>query len=300
MLAPEFEVIESAFRPLILAHVGLQRLFCDGAWTEGPVYVPAGRYLLFSDLPNDRILRWDETNGVVSVFRSPSGFANGNTLDHLGRVVTCLHQARSIARTDHDGVTRTLCSTHGSRRLNSPNDVVVKSDGSIWFTDPTYGIDTDYEGDIATPEQPGRYVYRLDDGQAEPVPVVTDFSQPNGLAFSPDESHLYVVDSGFSSNPEWPRHIRRFSLQPDLALSGGEVLATCDVGIFDGLRVDITGNLWVAAGDGVRCYSCSGILIGRICVPEAVSNLCFGGLKRNRLFITATKSVYTVPLNVSG
>ncbi|MBN9073129.1 MAG: SMP-30/gluconolactonase/LRE family protein [Rhizobiales bacterium] len=300
MLAPEFEVIEPAFRRLILAHVGLRQLFGDGAWTEGPVYVPAGRYLLFSDLPNDRILRWDETNGVISVFRSPCGFANGNTLDHLGRVVTCLHQARSIVRTDHDGVTRTLCSTHASRRLNSPNDVIVKSDGSIWFTDPTYGIDTDYEGDIATPEQPGRYVYRLDDGQTEPVPVATDFSQPNGLAFSPDESHLYVVDSGFSSDPELPRHIRRFSLHPDLTLSGGEVLATCDVGIFDGLRVDIAGNLWVAAGDGVRCYDCSGMLIGRIYVPEAASNLCFGGLKRNRLFITATRSVYTVPLNVRG
>lgn len=197
-------------------------------------------------------------------------------------------------------MTRVLCRTYGSGRLNSPNDVVVKSDGSIWFTDPAYGIDTDYEGDLAASEQLGRFVYRMDDGQKDPVPVATDFAQPNGLAFSPDESHLYVVDSGFSSRPDWPRHIRRFSVRPDLTLEGGEVLATCEVGIFDGLRVDTAGNLWVAAGDGVRCYACSGRLIGRIATPETVSNLCFGGLKRNRLFVTATTSVYTVPVNVRG
>jgi gluconolactonase len=300
MLSQDFEVHNPKFRSLVFGSVSIRKIYGDGAWTEGPVYYPAGRYLIFSDIPNDRLLRWDETNDVVSIFRAPCGYINGNTLDQMGRLVSCQHQGRAVVRTEHHGALTILADSYGSGRLNSPNDVVVKSDGSIWFTDPTYGIDSDYEGDKALSEQAGCHVYRLNPEGMQLTAVATDFVQPNGLAFSPDEATLYVVDSGFSYSSDAPRHIRQFAVQEDGSLSGGEVFATCDVGMFDGVRIDVAGNIWVGSGDGVRCYDSNGCLLGRVVIPEVVSNLCFGGPKRNRLFITATRSVYTVPVNVRG
>ena len=300
MLTPDFEVIDPRFRALVYGSVHVETLYSGCRFAEGPVYVPAGRYLVFSDIPNDRLMRWDETDGSVSVFRQPSGYANGNTMDRQGRLLTCEHQGRRLARTEHDGRVVTLADSYRGRRLNSPNDVVVKSDNSIWFTDPSYGIDSHYEGDIGTREQDGCHVFRLDPAKGD-LTVATDaLVQPNGLAFSPDESLLYVVDSGVSHVPDGPRHMRRFSVTADGRLEGGAVFATCPLGIFDGIDVDRFGNVWASAADGVYCYAPDGTLIGRIRMPEVVSNLCFGGMKRNRLFITGATGLYAVYVKTLG
>jgi gluconolactonase len=261
-------------------------------WAEGPVYVPAGRYLLVNDIPNDRTLRWDETSGVVSVFRSPSNYANGNTLDAQGRLITCEHGTRRVTRTEHDGTITVLADQHDGRRLNSPNDVVVHSDGSIWFTDPSYGIDSDYEGHKAPSDVGGCHVYRIDPSSRRVEIVADDFVRPNGLAFSLDERHLYVVDTRVN-------HLRRFDVV-DGRLVGGVVVADCSAGVFDGIRLDDHGRIWASAGDGVHCIDPDGTLIGKIRLPESASNLVFGGPKRNRLFVTATTSVYSMMLTVNG
>lgn len=262
-------------------------------WTEGPVYVPAGRYLLWNDIPNNRTLRWDETAEVVSTFRHDSAYANGNTLDRQGRVVTCEQVGRRVTRTEHDGRTTVVADTWNGLRFNSPNDVVVKSDDSIWFTDPSYGIDSDYEGFIAEPEIEGRHVFRVDPDSGTCEAVATDFEQPNGLAFSLDESVLYVIDSRLN-------HLRRIDLGDGSTLSGGEVLCGCSEGQFDGIRLDALGRIWAAAGDGVHVFDPDGTLLGKLLVPEIVTNLTFGGPKRNILFITAATCVYSVMLNVRG
>jgi gluconolactonase len=256
------------------------------------VYVPAGRYYLVSDVPNDRILRWDETTGAIGVFRQPSGYANGNTLDREGRLVTCEHGNRRVTRTEHDGTVTVLADRFDGKRLNSPNDVVVGSDGSIWFTDPAYGIDSDYEGHRAESEIGGCHVYRVDSTTGSCDIVADDFDRPNGLAFSLDESQLYVGDSR-------ARHIRRFDVH-DNKLSGGEIFASCTNGTFDGFRLDDTGRIWSSAGDGVHCLDTDGTLIGKIKLPEVAANVVFGEVKRNRLFVAATTSVYSMRLNVNG
>jgi gluconolactonase len=244
------------------------------------------------------MLRFDETDNSVSVFRHPALHSNGNTVDLQGRLVTCEHRSRCVSRTEFDGTRTVLADRYAGRRFNSPNDVVVKRDGSVWFTDPSYGIDSEYEGDASPPEIGSNDVYRLDPASGDVARVATDFVQPNGLAFSPDESLLYVVDTGLTHVDDGPHHVRRFAVSSNgQSLTGGDVFATCPKGLYDGLRVDVHGNVWLSAGDGVHCHASDGSLLGRILIPEAVANLCFGGPKRNRLFITATTSLYSVFLN---
>jgi gluconolactonase len=244
------------------------------------------------------MLRWDETDGLVSVFRQPSMNSNGNTVDLQGRLVSCEHKSRCVSRTEFDGSRTVLADRYDGKRFNSPNDVVVKSDGSIWFSDPSYGIDSDYEGDAAPSEIGANNVYRVDPANGHVGIVASDFVQPNGLAFSPDESLLYIADTGLTHEPDGPHHVRRFKVSSSgNSLSGGEVFATCPVGLFDGFRVDVDGNLWLSAGDGVRCHAPDGSLLGRILIPESVANVCFGGPKLNRLFICGTTSLYSVYLN---
>lgn len=269
----------------------LERLWTGGRWTEGPLYVPAGRYLLFSDIPNDRVLRWDEADGSVSVLESPGRYPNGRTIDRQGRVVTCRQGARRVERTEHDGSTTVLADRWRGRRLNSPNDVVVSADGAVWFTDPPYGITTDYEGERADPEIDGCHVYRVDPATGDVTAVATDFERPNGLALSVDGTHLYVADTH-------RRHLRVFAVDGG-RLAGGEVFAELDGGP-DGLRVDTAGRVWVAAGEALHVLDPDGTLLGRLHLPEQVSNLAFGGRKRNRLFVTASTSVYSILLTVNG
>ena len=285
------------------ANAGIERIATGCRWAEGPVYFRDGNYLLWSDIPNNRMLRWLEEDGHVSVFRAPSNYANGNTRDREGRLVTCEHDSRRVTRTELNGGITVLMDRHEGRRLNAPNDVVVTSDGAIWFTDPGYGIDGEYEGHTAAFEL-STNVYRLDPGRATARIVADDFSRPNGLAFSPDETVLYVVDSGITHGG--PSHIRKFDVQ-DGRLSNGRVFAADFApGFSDGVRTDSRGNVWCSMGwstpeeDGVRCYSPQGHLLGKIHLPEACSNLCFGGIKRNRLFMTASTSVYALYVDVQG
>ena len=299
-LTPDFEVIDPRFRALAFPNVHIEKLYTGCRWAEGPAWFAAGRYLVWSDIPNDRMLRYDDTDGSVSVFRQPAMNTNGHTVDLAGRLVSCEHRGRCVSRTEHDGSRSVLVSQVDGKRLNSPNDVVVKSDGSIWFTDPSYGIDSDYEGDAATSEIGARHVYCIDPVSGAVRTVATDFVQPNGLAFSPDESLLYIVDTGATHVADGPHHVRRFEVLPDGSLRGGEVFATCPAGLYDGFRIDVHGNLWLSAGDGVHCHAPDSTLLGKLRLPEAVANVCFGGAKRNRLFICATTSLYAVYLNTRG
>jgi len=297
-LTASFEVVDPRFSQLALPYINVEKLYTGCRWAEGPAWFAAGRYLVWSDIPNDRMMRWDETDGSVSVFRHPAMHSNGNTVDALGRLVTCEHLTRCVSRTEFDGKRTVVADRYGGKRFNSPNDVVVKGDGSVWFTDPSYGIDSDYEGDAAPSEIGARNVYRVDAASGRVTIVASDFVQPNGLAFSPDESLLYIVDTGLTHRDDGPRHVRRFKVSADgTSISGGEVLATCPVGVYDGFRVDTHGNLWLSAGDGVHCHASDGSLLGKVLIPEAVSNVCFGGLKLNRLFVCATTSLYSVFLN---
>jgi gluconolactonase len=295
-----FEILDERFGPCIKRSAHVETLFEGCRWAEGPASVPAGRYLVWSDIPNDRMLRFDETNGAVGVFRAPAGYSNGNTIDLHGRLVTCEHGNRRVTRTEHDGSITAIADRFEGKRLNSPNDVVVSADGAIWFTDPAYGIDSDYEGWKAESEIGACHVYRVDPQTGACRIVADDFVRPNGLAFSPDERLLYIADSGASHAADGPRHIRVFRVGDQGTLAGGEIFATCTVGAFDGFRLDDAGRIWTSAGDGVHCYDPDGTLLGKVRVPEIVSNVVFGGPKRNRLFITATTSLYAVLLPVNG
>jgi gluconolactonase len=277
----------------------LRILFDDGRWLEGPSYSPQGRFLLFSDIPNDRALRYDELSGRVDTWEQPAGFPNGRTVDRQGRFVTCQHGLRRVVRREHDGSTTVLVQDHLGRRLNSPNDVVVHSDGSVWFTDPSYGIMSDYEGHRGDELIGSRNVYRLsedaDSADAAPsdarLAVATDaLTQPNGLAFSPDEALLYVSDSEHGT-------ITVFDVVA--GLSGGREFASSDV-VYDGLRVDSVGRVWAAATDGIHVYDPDGTLLGLLRTPEIVANLEFGGPQRNLLYITATTRLYVIRLTVQG
>ncbi|WP_433305999.1 SMP-30/gluconolactonase/LRE family protein [Actinoplanes sp. CA-030573] len=285
-----FEVLDERFRR-VGGDQWMERLFGDGRWTEGPAYVPAGRYLVFSDIPNDRVLRWDETTGAVGVLRQPADYANGRTLDRRGRLVSCEQGTRRVTRVEHDGSVTVLADRFEGKRFNSPNDVVEHSDGGIWFTDPSYGIDSDYEGIRADPELDGCHVYRIDPG-GDVRRVADEFDRPNGLAFGAGESVLYIADSRRN-------HIRRFDVEGGV-LTGGDVFADCDAGTFDGLRLDAEGRVWAAAHDGLHCFAPDGTLLGKLHVPETTSNLTFGGARRNHLFVTASSSVYGLKVNFSG
>lgn len=294
----DYQVEDDSFMRLIHRNAGPERIWSGGRWTEGPAYLPAGRYAIWSDIPNDRVMRWDESSGHVSVFEAPARNQNGHTVDREGRLVSCEHRGRCVSRIEHDGTRRVLADSLEGKRLNSPNDVVVKSDGSVWFSDPTYGIDSEYEGDAAESEIGASNVYRIDpDGGL--TAVVTDMVKPNGLAFSPDESRLYVADTGWTHDRSCTPKLRIYAVT-GAEVGAGEDFVTCDVGLFDGFRVDTRGNVWTSAGDGVHVFAPEGRRLGKILLPEVVSNLCFAGPKRNRLIVTATTSVFAIYVNARG
>lgn len=299
-MANHYKIIDDRFKKLIHGVAHVDTLWTGGRWAEGPAYFAAGKYLVWSDIPNDRLMRWDEMNGAVSVFEQPCRNHNGHAVDHQGRLICCEHRGRAVSRYEVDGTRTVLADSFGGKRLNSPNDVVVKSDGSIWFTDPSYGIDTDYEGDAAPMEQDGRYVYRIDpDGSI--TRVITDLKQPNGLAFSPDETILYVADTGITHFPDCAPKIRAYPVSADgKTVVNGTDFALSDAGLFDGFRVDTGGNIWTSAADGVHCFASDGTLLGKILIDEVVANVCFGGPKKNRLFICATTSLRAIYVNAQG
>jgi gluconolactonase len=289
----DYEILQPRFSSMLLGNCRLEKLYTGTRWAEGPCYFADGNYLIWSDIPNNRMLRWTEGLGV-EVFRHPSNCSNGNTRDRQGRLVSCEHDARRVTRTEYDGSITVLADRYEGRRLNSPNDVVVKSDGSIWFTDPPYGILSDYEGTKSPSELGGNYVFRLDPANGALSIVADDFDKPNGIAFTPDESQLFVADSGR------PHHMRVFDVKDGKSLSKSRVFAECDAGIYDGFRFDTEGNLWTSTRAGVSVYAPNAELLGKIRISEAVSNLTFGGPKRNRLFITATTSLYSLFVNANG
>ncbi len=299
LVGDSFEYHDPRFRDLTVPIANVERLFDGCRWAEGPVWFSDGGYLVWSDIPNNRLLRWVPDQGV-GVFRADSNNANGNTRDRQGRLVSCEHLGRRVTRTEPDGSITVIADRHQGKRLNSPNDVVVKSDGSIWFTDPTYGIMSDYEGKKSDPEQPGCYVYRVDPASGTVEVVADDFVKPNGLAFSPDEKILYIADSGFSHDADGPHHIRAFDVADGRTLAKSRVFAEISPGVPDGFRLDIYGNLWTSTQNGVLCLAPDGAPLGRIRIPEMVANLTFGGPKRNRLFITATTSLYAVYVATTG
>jgi gluconolactonase len=295
-----FETLDDRFRLYSLPNALLEKLHTGMRWAEGPVYFADQRCLILSDIPSNRMLRWDEESGNVTIFRAPSNFSNGNTRDRQGRLITCEHRERRVTRTELSGEITVIADRYQARRLNSPNDVVVKSDGSIWFTDPTYGISAEYEGGKVESEIGSCNVYRVDPAAGAVSLVADDFSRPNGLAFSPDESILYIADSGFWPDPNGPHHIRAFKVSDGGRLASSRIFADVSPGIPDGFRVDTDGNVWTSAGDGVHCFAPDGTLIGKIPVPESVANLCFGGPARNRLFICGHTSLYSVYVNARG
>ena len=293
-------VLDPRFKALFAGYARVELLWTGARWSEGPAWFAAGRYLVWSDIPNNRMLRYTEPSGHVEVFRDPSNNSNGNTVDNQGRLVTCEHLTRRVTRTEIDGSISVLADRWQGKRFNSPNDAVVKSDDSIWFTDPAYGIDSDNEGDRAEPEIDGCHVYRVDPSGAVER-VIDDMARPNGLAFSPDERFLYVADTGATHKENGPRHLRRYAVSQDgKSVSGGEVFAECGAGLFDGFRVDRHGRIWASADDGVHCFDADGTLIGKILIPEIVANVTFGGAKRNKLFICGTTSLYAVMLMTNG
>ena len=298
---PAFEILDPSFAKYRLDAGGVEQLYTGARWSEGPVWVGDGRYLIWSDIPNDRVLRWHETTGQVDEYRKPAGFPNGHTRDRQGRIVYCEHGGRRVMRIEPDGSLTVLCDKFDGKRLNSPNDIVVKSDGSIWFTDPPFGILGVYEGYQAKPELPTN-IYRIDGKTGEVTIVSGDVGRPNGLAFSPDEKLLYVVEA--SANP---RVIRVFDVSADgRRLANNRIFYQCLPGERpDGFKVDVDGNLWCGWGmtaefDGVRIINPAGKAIGHIHLPERCANLCFGGPNRNRLFMAASKSLYSVYVNTSG
>ncbi|AVJ29045.1 SMP-30/gluconolactonase/LRE family protein [Achromobacter spanius] len=298
---PAIRTLAPAFEKYHLPSAAVERLATGCRWAEGPVWFGDGRYLLWSDVPNDRILRWDEISNTVHTFRSPSNHANGNTRDRQGRLITCEHRSRRVTRTEHDGRITVLADSHAGRPLNSPNDVVVKSDGSIWFTDPPFGIVGHYQGEPARQELPAN-VYRIDGATGQLTVAAESVNGPNGLAFSPDEKLLYVIESRAR-----PRNILVFRVQDDGAsLSKPEILVDASAGTPDGFRVDVDGNLWCGWGmgteelDGVRIFSPDGEAIGHIALPERCANLCFGGTHRNRLFMASCTSLYSLYVNTQG
>ncbi len=296
-MAPLYDVLDTRFRRLVLPYAEVECLYEGGRWLEGPLWLADAEQLLFSDIPNDQVLRWVPGMGVA-VF-SRGGYQNGRARDGRGRIVACEHGSRSLVARGLDGQVSVLASHFDGKRLNSPNDVAIHPDGSIWFTDPDYGILTDYEGHRAAREQEGCWVFRLSAGAHEPQAMVTSMVKPNGLAFSPDGCTLYVADSGGSHVPGTPAHILRFAVRGAEVEAEG-VLATLACGLPDGLAVDEEGHVWSSAGDGVHCFAPDGTLLGKLALGGVVSNLCFGGAKRDRLFITTARRLLCLAVAVRG
>jgi len=294
VLDPRFDKVKPPFQAAV------ERLATGMRWSEGPVWFGDMRCVLWSDIPNNRIVRWDEATDRVSIFRQPSNYANGNTRDRQGRLVTCEHDTRRVTRTEHDGTVTVICDKFDGKPLNSPNDIVVKSDGSIWFTDPPFGILGNFEGHVATPELPTN-VYRVDGGTGQVTVATAEVNRPNGLAFSPDESKLYIVEAGVL-----PRVIRGFEVVANgTKLGNSTVVITAGEGTPDGFRCDVEGNLWCGWGqtealNGVMIFAPDGKPIGHIALPERAANLCFGGVKRNRLFMAASQSLYSIYTGTQG
>ena len=299
---PRIQIIDPSFAQYRVNSAKVERIASGMRWCEGPVWFGDGRYLLWSDIPNNRLMKWEEATGAVSVFRASSNNANGNTRDRQGRLITCEHDMRRVTRTEYDGTVTVVADHFDGKPLNSPNDVVCRSDGSIWFTDPPFGILGYYEGHVAKPELPTN-VYRVDPANGRITVAAGDINRPNGLCFSPDETRLYVIEAGVS-----PRVIRAYDvLGGGTRVAKGRTLMTAEAnGTPDGMRVDVDGNLWVGWGmgaedlDGVAILNPEGRLIGRIHIPERVANVCFGGLHRNRLFMAASTSVYSLYVNTQG
>ena len=296
----DFDIVDPRFKALVLPNASLEKLADGFRWLEGPVWFADRDELLFSDIPGNRVLRWSERGGV-SVFREPSDFENGHTRDREGRLLSCSHRARCVTRTELDGTISVLADRYQDRRLNSPNDIVVKSDGTVWFTDPPYGIQTDYEGGKQTSERPAA-VYCLDPSGGRLKVVADDFDGPNGLCFSPDESRLYVAETGLQFVADPKQEIRAFDV---LAEAGDDLPGLARGRRFldthaDGMRCDEAGNLWIATAGGVHCFDPDGDLLGRINVPGRVSNLCFGGRHYCRLFLCASQALYAIYTNTRG
>jgi len=298
---PAVRIVDESFAKVRLNLAGVERIAHGFRWAEGPVWFGDGRFLLWSDIPSNRIMKWEEETGAVSVFRKPSNFANGNTRDRQGRLVTCEHGARRVSRTEYDGTVTVIADRYQGKPLNSPNDVVVKSDGSVWFTDPPFGLLGYYEGYIAKQELPTT-VYRVDGASGELTVVADDVNCPNGLAFSPDESVLYVIESRST-----PRNVLAYDVvDGGRRIANRRTLIAAGPGTPDGMRCDLDGNLWCGWGmgdpalDGVAIFNPDGRLIGRIDLPERCANLCFGGTYRNRLFMASSKSVYALYVNTQG
>lgn len=294
---PPYDIADPAFRALVLPNAPLLTLGTGYAWLEGPVWYADANQLLVSDLPNDRIMRWTEDGGM-SVFRQPSFFANGHTRDRQGRLIGCSHQHRCVTRTEWDGSVTVLAAQYQGKPLNGPNDVVVHSDGSVWFTDPHYGGNTDYEGGKHAPELPPS-VYRLDPESGALRVVADDFAGPNGLCFSPDERLLYIAESGAQFAPDPVQHIRVFPVRGE-SLGPGRIFAKVTPGFTDGMRCDEDGRIWSSAGDGVHCLAPDGTKLGAILTGGTVANLTFGGRARSRLFICAAQSLMAIYTNVRG
>jgi len=299
---PTVKIVDPSFGRYRLALAKVEKIASGMRWCEGPVWFGDGRYLLWSDIPNNRIMKWEEETGAVSVFRKPSSNANGNTRDRQGRLLTCEHDTRRVTRTEHDGTISLIADRYDGKPLNSPNDIVCKSDGSIWFTDPPFGILGNYEGHVAKPELPTN-VYRWDPRSGKLAVAAGDVNRPNGLAFSPDESKLYIIEAGVT-----PRAVRLYDVvDGGTRLSNGRVFLTAEPGgTPDGFRLDVDGNLWMGWGmggealDGVNIFNSEAKLIGRIDLPERCANVCWGGVYRNRLFMAASTSVYSLYVNTQG
>jgi gluconolactonase len=302
---PAVEIVDPRFAKYKVNSAAVERLYTGTRWAEGPVWFGDGRYLLFSDIPNNRMLRWLEDTGEVSVFRSPSNYSNGNTRDRQGRLVTCEHDSRRVTRTEHDGTITVLADHYQGKPFNAPNDLAIHTDGAIWFTDPGYGIMSNYEGHKAAFEIPAN-VYRLDPNTRDLNVVVGDMDKPNGICFSPDEKKLYIVDTGEPKHSGDPRPIRVYDVENAKSLKNGRMFANLAPGSSDGIRCDVDGNVWSAAGwgpdnfNGVHVFAPDGTLIGKIHLPETCANLCFGGVKRNRLFMAASQSLYSLYVGTEG
>ena len=293
-----FEIVDPIFKTYVLGNAPLEKLADGFRWVEGPVWFGDMGMLIFSDLPNDRVMTWRDRDGA-RLFRQPSHFANGHARDRQGRLITCSHRMRNVTRLEHDGTVTILADRFEGKRLNAPNDLVVKSDGTIWFTDPTYGLQTDYEGGRQTSEMPAT-VFRLDPRDGALTIVADDFHGPNGLCFSPDERTLYIAETGLlhATNPQ--QHIRAFDVGDDGNLSHGRIFHAVDPGFADGFATDEHGNIWTSAADGVHCVSPGGALLGKVLVPSLTSNVTFGDRFNSRLFICASHTLYSIFLNVRG
>ena len=302
---PAIEVIDDRFKKYVIGNAVIERICTGLRWAEGPAWFGDGRYLMWSDIPNNRQVRWDEASGQVSVFRYPSNYSNGNTRDKQGRLISCEHGTRRVTRTEHDGTITVLMDSFEGKRMNAPNDVIVHSDDTIWFTDPGYGSLLHYEGNLGELEITAN-VYRLNPETGEATVLTSELGKPNGLCFSPDLKQLYVADTGATHDPDCPRVIYVFDIIDASKIENKRVFCDMGNGLADGIRCDIDGNVWSSAGwvgegyDGVHIFASDGDLIGKIHLPEICANLCFGGVKRNRLFMAGSQSIYSLYVETQG